>query len=170
MKNNIALTLALVALLIGIYNYVEMQKNCKPNNELTEEEEHETDDEFELADYMNKLQRHANKLWFAGSSQNWELAQFYVHELEESMEAVEHANLTEDGVELTPLIRNYGLKSLEKLEDAIKNKESKAFDETYDMLVANCNSCHNAANHSFIVIQKPRNPAFDNQVYTPSGI
>jgi muramidase (phage lysozyme) len=119
---------------------------------------------------MNNLQRHSNKLWFAGSAQNWELAQFYVHELEESMEKVEQANVFEDGIALSPLMRNLGLKSLENLEEAIKNKESKAFDEAYDLMVANCNSCHNAAKHPFIVIQKPKNPAFDNQIYTPSAI
>lgn len=163
MKNNISLILALFALLIGVYNYVAMQKNCTHLDANSNHQEKEM--EFELADYMNKLQRHVNKLWFAGSAQNWELAQFYVHELEESMEAVEHAHLVENGMTLDPLMRNFGLKSLYKLKNAISSKESKAFDEAYDILITNCNNCHHATQYPFIIIQKPRNPAYDNQLF-----
>src|SRR5260221_714044 len=35
----------------------------------------------DIADYMTKLQRHANKLYFAGKLGNWPLADFYVEEI-----------------------------------------------------------------------------------------
>ena len=34
----------------------------------------------EVADVMTKLQRHANKLYFAGKHENWKLADFYIDE------------------------------------------------------------------------------------------
>src|SRR5262249_53541058 len=38
-------------------------------------------EEMELAGVMAQLQLHANKLYFAGSRQNWALADFYVEEI-----------------------------------------------------------------------------------------
>jgi hypothetical protein len=183
MKNNIAIALAILALIISIVSYFKIKElSYSPtviesgNTEApmldgdTSGGLSKAGEGFELANYMTNLQRHANKLWFSGTAQNWELAQFYVHELEESMEKIEQANVYEDGIALSPLVRNLGIKQLENLETAIKNKESKAFDEAYDLLVSNCNNCHNAAKHPFIVIQKPKTPVFDSQIYTPAAL
>lgn len=124
--------------------------------------------QLELANEMGAMQRHINKLWFAGANNNWELAQFYVHEIEECMEKIEHANVYEDGIALSPLVRNLGLKSLESLEVSIKESDINAFETSYDLLVANCNNCHNTVKHGFIKIQRPTEPIFDNQVYSVS--
>lgn len=125
--------------------------------------------QLELANEMGAMQRHINKLWFAGTNNNWQLAQFYVHEIEESMEKIEHANVYEDGIALSPLIRNFGLKSLEPLEAAIEKNDAKAFETSYDLLVTGCNNCHSTVKHSFIKIQRPITPALDNQVYGVSN-
>jgi hypothetical protein len=173
MKNKIAIILATLALFAGIYNYLTIQKHCKPKEEADKSEHNGRSEEAhgtELADYMNKFQRYANKLWFAGNNQNWPLAQFYIHELEESMIELEHANPIEDGIELSPLIRNFGLKPLERIENAVENKETKAFDEAYDLMISNCNNCHHATKHEFIIIQKPLTPAYDNQHFLPADL
>jgi hypothetical protein len=180
MKTIIPILLALLALMVSIAAYLKIQQTTVvPTVTTLEAQEEKLMDGdsrgsttsaapqggFEIANYMHKFQLYANKLYFAGTAQNWELAQFYVHEIEENMEVVEAANVQEDGIALTPLMRNMGLKSIEPLEKAIAANNAKAFDEAYTLLIANCNNCHNAAAHAFIKIQKPTKPVFDNQVY-----
>jgi hypothetical protein len=181
MKNYIAIVLSLIALGFSIATYLKV-KELLLQPTVVEDAPSEapmidgdasgglakgSGEGFEIAVYMNSLQRHSNKLWFAGDAGNWELAKFYVHELEESMEKIEHANVYEDGIAISPLIRNFGLKSVEEIETAIQKKDVKLFETSYDLLVANCNNCHNTVNHSFIKIQRPKTPALDNQIYTP---
>ena len=178
MKSNIAIALSIVALvvsLVGFFNKPE--ESFKPNViELQEEKYIDGDSGIGMTSegesiwlglifYMNNLQRHANKLWFAGNAENWELAAFYVEELEESMDAVVKANVVEDGIALTPLMKNMGLISIDGLEKAIEKKDVKSFITAYDLLISNCNSCHHSSNHSFIKIKRPETPVYDNQVY-----
>lgn len=181
MKNYIAIAISLVALGFSITTYIKVKELLLQPTvvEDTPSEAPMIDGDssgglakgggegFEIAVYMNSLQRHSNKLWFAGSTGNWELAKFYAHELEESMEKIEHANVYEDGIAISPLIRNFGLKSVELIEEAVEKKEIAAFEKSYDLLVANCNNCHNTVKHGFIKIQRPKIPALDNQVYNP---
>jgi hypothetical protein len=182
MKNYIAIALSLIALGFSIATYLKV-KELLLQPTVVEDAPSEapmidgdasgglakgSGEGFEIAVYMNSLQRHSNKLWFAGSAGNWELAQFYAHELEESMEKIEHANVYEEGIAISPLIRNFGLKSVEQIEVAIEKKDITAFETSYDLLVANCNNCHNTVNHGFIKIQRPKTPALDNQVFTVS--
>jgi hypothetical protein len=179
MKTFIPILIALMALLVSIMAYLKIQQTvAQPTVTTIDSKEEvmidgdsrgsgtkEKNADFEIANYMNKFQLYANKLYFSGKAENWELAQFYVHEIEENMEVVEAANVQEDGIALSPLMRNMGLKSILPLEQAIAANDAKAFANAYDLLVANCNNCHNAAAHAYIKIQKPTNPAFDNQVY-----
>src|SRR5690625_5306750 len=50
-----------------------------------------------FGDLMGGLQNHHNKLWFAGTNENWELADFALHELEEIVEDIKtiHADRKE---------------------------------------------------------------------------
>jgi len=182
MKNYIAIAISLIALSFSIATYVKVKELLLQPTVLDDvaSEAPMIDGDasgglakgggegFEIAVYMNSLQRHSNKLWFAGSAGNWDLAQFYTHELEESIEKIEHANVYEDGIAISPLIRNFGLKPIEQIETAIKKKDLVAFETSYDLLVANCNNCHNTVKHEFIKIQRPKTPALDNQIYTVS--
>jgi hypothetical protein len=38
---------------------------------------------------MSSIQVHHNKLWFAGESQNWKLANFESHEIQEAIQDIE---------------------------------------------------------------------------------
>ena len=128
-------------------------------------EEHEDDDEIELAVVMSHIQRHANKLYFAGQNENWPLAAFYVHELEESMEEVEDGQIEEDGINISKLMKSIGLPALKVMEEAVENKNKAEFTSAYTNLVSNCNTCHQSADHPYIVIINPTTPALDNQQY-----
>ena len=126
---------------------------------------HEDDEEIELAVVMSHIQRHANKLYFAGQNENWPLASFYVHELEESMEEVEHGHIEEDGINISKLMKSIGLPALKTMEEAVEGKSKVAFTSAYTNLVSNCNTCHQSAAHPYIVIINPTTPALDNQQY-----
>jgi hypothetical protein len=182
MKNYIAIVLSLIALGFSIVTYLKVKElMLQPTviDDGTADAPMIDGDasgglakaggvQLELANEMGAMQRHINKLWFAGINNNWELSQFYVHEIEESMEKIELANVYEDGIALSPLIRNLGLKSLEPLKVAIEKKDTQDFEAYYDLLVTNCNNCHNTVKHGFIKIQRPTKPVFDNQVYSAS--
>jgi hypothetical protein len=51
--------------------------------------------------------------------------------------------------------------------NAIKSRDSAKFAAGFDRLTAACNSCHEAANRSFILIQRPAATTFSNQSFAP---
>jgi hypothetical protein len=50
---------------------------------------------------MTTIQLHAGKLWFAAKANNWELAAYELHELEETMEAVKKLNVEKNGLKIS---------------------------------------------------------------------
>lgn len=128
-------------------------------------EETEDKKEIEVAVVMSHIQRHANKLFFAGNKANWPLAAFYVHELEESMEEIEDAHIVEDDINISKMMKVHGIPSLEVLEDAVKKQSVTDFNSAYINLVSNCNTCHQNTDHPYIVIINPTTPALDNQQF-----
>jgi cytochrome c553 len=114
---------------------------------------------------MNHIQRHANKLYFAGQNENWPLAGFYVHELEEAMEEIAEGHIVDEGINISQLMKALGLPGLEGLEKSIEAKSKTEFNTAYNLLVTNCNTCHQSTQHPYIVIINPTTPALDNQKY-----
>jgi hypothetical protein len=126
---------------------------------------------IELADVMAKLQRHANKLYFSGARENWELAAFYVEEIEETVEEIEKKqNVMHGQINVSGLMPALLQPEIEKLEACLKRKDLSAFREQYQALMASCNSCHQAAGKPYIVIAEPHNPAYDNQRFEPVSV
>lgn len=144
---------------------IDMVQNSR--SEAPHHGDHHDDDEeeIEVAVVMSHIQRHANKLFFAGNKANWPLASFYVHELEESMEEIEDGRIIEDDINISKLMKAMGIPALEVLEDAIEKKNVEEFNSAYVNLVTNCNSCHQASGHPYIVIINPTTPALDNQQF-----
>ncbi len=126
---------------------------------------HHEAEEIEVAISMNHIQRHANKLYFAGQNENWPLAGFYVHEIEETMEEIADGHVEDDGINISQLMEALGIPALEGLEKSIAAKNKAEFNTAYNLLVTTCNNCHQSTNHPYIVIQNPKTPALDNQVY-----
>jgi hypothetical protein len=88
------------------------------------------------------------KLWFAGRSGNWPLADYEIDALKEGFEDVNRL-IGGDTVEQAV---GAAVSALEKAVDA---KDRAAFTDAFDRLSAGCNSCHHALDHAFIVIQRP---------------
>ncbi len=160
----------LVACLYMVISLNRLQKEVdKLKTEKTavtsEPQEHEEDEEIELAVYMNRLQLYTNKLWFAAKNQSWELALFYLEETEETMEEVAEQKIMEDGIRIDEQMNTWGIPAIEPLEKALESKELKSIELEYTNLITNCNGCHTATKHSFIKIKTPESPVFTNQVY-----
>lgn len=119
----------------------------------------------EVADVMTKLQRHANKLYFAGQHENWKLADFYVEEIEETAKAFSKMNVMHGQVNVSGLMGALILPEIEELERAVSEADGAAFQRHYKTLLSNCNACHTSARLPFIVVQDPKTPAYDNQRY-----
>lgn len=173
---NLTIIIAFIALGISgvcLYQVSSLQEELNAAKQPEEqelldhdEEEHE-EEEYEIADVMTKVQRHFNKLYFAGSNENWELAEFYIEETEEAMEGLAEADVVEDGVNVSALVMTKGFAPLEQVEAAVKAQDKTAFLEAYTLQTEQCNSCHALTKHAFIKIKVPETPVFDNQVYTP---
>ena len=155
--------------MIVIYNVSQIQI-LKVENARLEKlmKEQSVPQKIEIADVMTKLQRHFNKLWFAGNEQNWELAGFYVHELEEAMHEISDGDVVEDNIQLSPMMEKYGLISIEELDKPIQEKNKEVFLNIYNQAIIACNNCHKLSQHSFIEITIPESPALDNQKYSPN--
>lgn len=120
-------------------------------------------EEFELAVYMQRMLTYSNKLWFSGKAGNKALVDFYIHELEESMERIHEADITYEGVKISPLIEQLGLNGIESFEH--KMEDNANFEQAYNLLITQCNNCHKSSKHAYIEIKTPETPSFDNQRY-----
>lgn len=116
-----------------------------------------------LGDYMLKMQMRHSKLWFAGINENWELADFQLHEIEEILEDIEKLKIEEDEAKLLPMI----LAPLDSVDAAVDAKDLSKFRSSYENLTATCNSCHVASNHPYNVVKIPDTPMFRNQEFSP---
>lgn len=168
MYKKTTLGILVMLVVVVIFNFFQIQ-TLKVENAHLENliEKQSAPEEIEIADVMAKLQRHMNKLWFAGNEENWDLAGFYVHELEEAMHEISDGNVVEDNIQLSPMMDKYGLLPLNGLEKSIKEKNKEELIATFNESVIACNNCHKLSQHSFIQITIPESPALDNQQYTP---
>jgi hypothetical protein len=119
----------------------------------------------ELGAQMLELQiRHA-RLWQAGAARNWILTQFQLAELREAVSGIietngDHAALQPQRLaDVMPAMLDPALTAMQTAVDA---HDGAAFDAAYDQLSKACTGCHTAADHGFLVIQRPRTPVLDN--------
>jgi hypothetical protein len=109
--------------------------------------------------------RHAS-LWFAGDAENWALADYMAHELEEVAEHIREVHPEYDDVPVAGLMAQLTLPHVGEIRAAIEAQDPGAFGRAYDRLTASCNACHAASDRSAIVIQRPTAPPLTNLRYT----
>ena len=114
-----------------------------------------------LGEFMSGIQVHHEKLWFAGTAENWQLADFEIHEI---MEAVDDIKMyasdrpeTKDIIMLQPAI--------DSVNNSIQQKNLSSFKQNFIVLTNTCNNCHAAVNYNFNKIKIPETPPFSNQVF-----
>ena len=114
-----------------------------------------------FGEFMSNIQIHHAKLWFAGTNENWELADFEMHEIMETVDAIEKYEPERDESKSVPMIKP----ALDSVSAAIQNKNLTQFKNNYVLLTNTCNNCHKAVNFSFNEVKIPDNPPFSNQTF-----
>jgi hypothetical protein len=121
-----------------------------------------------LGEYMTTIQLHAGKLWFAAKASNWELAQYELDELKETMEAAKGLNAEKNGVKISGVLDSVLQSQVAELDKSIKSKSQTQFQKSYDETLSACNGCHTEAGYKFIEIVRPTAPPVTNQRWEPS--
>lgn len=122
-----------------------------------------------LGDFMTTIQLHAGKLWFAAKASNWELADYELDELKETMEAAKALNAEKNGVKISGVLDAVIQTQVAQLADAIKRKSQTEFQKSYDGTLSACNGCHTEAGFKFIHIVRPTAPPVTNQRWETSA-
>ena len=114
-----------------------------------------------FGEFMSSIQIHHAKLWFAGKDQNWELADFEMHEIAETLDAIKEYQSEREESKKVDMLKP----SLDAVKDAIEKKDPVLFNSSYLLLTNSCNSCHKAVDFGFNVVKVPETPPFSNQAF-----
>lgn len=112
-----------------------------------------------FGDFMSTVQVHHAKLWFAGQEANWELAEFEIHEIKETLDAIQKYQTARGESQKVAML----YPALDSIDIAIQQKNSSLFKSSYALLTNTCNNCHRATDFAFNVVKIPETPPFSNQ-------
>ena len=116
-----------------------------------------------LGEFMMGIQEHHAKLWFAGINKNWQLADFEVHEIGETLEDVKKYCTDR------PEIKSLGIidPAVNAIKLAIGKQDVDKFKSGFAELTNDCNNCHKDNQHGFNIITIPTSPPVTNQDFKP---
>jgi len=112
-----------------------------------------------FGEFMTNIQIHHAKLWFAGTNQNWKLADFEIQEIKESMEDIQKYQSEREETKTLPII----FAPLDNVQAAVNNRSLKKFKQSFTDLTNTCNACHQTVKNEFNKIKIPDSPPFSNQ-------
>jgi hypothetical protein len=112
-----------------------------------------------FGEFMSGIQTHHAKLWFAGQNQNWPLADFEVHEIQESLDAIRKYCSERPEMKAIGMIDP----AIDSVSNAIQQKDPGLFRSSFILLTNTCNKCHKATEHGFNVVTVPTNLPVVNQ-------
>lgn len=115
-----------------------------------------------FGEFMSNIQMHHAKLWFAGQAQNWELADFEIHEIQESLEAVQKYQTERKESKETVIL----YPALDSVKNAIGQKNAALFKSSFVLLTNSCNNCHRTTEFGFNVVKIPDTPPLSNQSFS----
>ncbi|MGQ9863261.1 MAG: hypothetical protein ACUVRD_02085 [Bacteroidia bacterium] len=120
---------------------------------------------IELADVMAHFQRFTEKLYWSATAQNWDLAAFYLHELEEASEMAEKARITDEGFPISEMLHNTLAPQWKPLYQTLQDRNKEAFLREYQILLSSCNSCHRSTQKPYIRVQMPQVNPYSSQTF-----
>jgi hypothetical protein len=122
-----------------------------------------------LGEIMTLQQMRHVKLWLAGEADNWDLAAYEIKELGEGFDDVVKFHPTHEDSPVAPkdAIPRMMTGPLSDVQTAIAKKDVRSFEQAYDALTKACNSCHQATNFTFNVVQRPAMNPYPNQSFAP---
>jgi hypothetical protein len=114
-----------------------------------------------LGDIMGETQLRHIKLWYSGSSGNWDLVHYEVDRITESLRraATLYSNIPVEYVKSAA-------GPLTGMREAVATKNAKEFIRAYNDLTAACNACHVAGQVGFIRIQTPTASPFSDEDFS----
>jgi len=112
-------------------------------------------EEIPLIYHMSFISRYAQKLYFAGEAENWELADIYSHEIEEISAEIVSRGEMHDGINISELMEAILLPQIEQLEEAIDSGHREMFIDRYNVMIQSCNSCHEASDYGAVKVAVP---------------
>lgn len=118
---------------------------------------------------MGEVGRRHATLWFAGEAENWALADYMLHELEELVDEIETLHPEYDGVPVADLLGEMTHPALQTLEGSVDQADPAAFEAAFGELTAACNGCHIAADRAAIRVRRPTSPPITNLDFDPGG-
>lgn len=136
--------------------------SMKPTNEV----EHAIGVE-DLADIMGATELRHLKLSYAGSVENWDLANYEVGQIKKSFQRAAKFYPVFETVPVAKLIAEISEPALAEVDKSIAARDADAFLKSFEKLTSACNSCHQAAKLGFIKMQVPTASPFSNQVFAP---
>ncbi len=116
-----------------------------------------------FGEFMSSIQAHHAKLWFAGQYQNWQLADFELHEIEEALVKIQKFNTERPESKDIKMINP----AMDSIKNAIQQKNPILFKNSFVLLTNTCNSCHKATQHEFIRVTVPAALPVVNQDFKP---
>lgn len=117
-----------------------------------------------FGEFMGNIQIHHAKLWFAGQNKNWQLADFEIHEIMESVDAIQRYETDRPESKQIGMIRP----ALDSVNAAIQQANLIQFDNSFVLLTNTCNNCHHAVQYDFNEVKIPDSPPFSNQNFKMS--
>jgi hypothetical protein len=117
-----------------------------------------------LGEFMTGIQLHHSKLWFAGTNDNWKLADFEINEIKEALSNIRQFNVDRQEVQSIGMIDP----AIDSISKAIVQRDLPSFKRGYILLTNTCNNCHRATKHEFNVITIPSIPPVSNQQFKPT--
>ena len=114
-----------------------------------------------LGDFMTGIQVHHEKLWFAGTAQNWRLADFEIHEIMEAVDDIKLYASDRPEVKFISMLQPV----IDSINSSILQKDLPSFKQNFVMLTATCNNCHKEVDYDFNRIKIPETPPFSNQIF-----
>jgi hypothetical protein len=107
----------------------------------------------ELALHMSRLQRWMHKTALSVQAGNKRLAEFYLHETEETVETIQTKAPTYEGYDIKKLSDESLAPSLASLDEAVEASDWPVARERLQQVATSCNECHDATDHGFVHIQ-----------------
>lgn len=117
-----------------------------------------------LGEFMSNIQVHHEKLWFAGRNKNWELADFEINEIKESLDDIKKFCKDRPETKSIEMIDQ----PLQNVSNTIQQRDGSGFKNSYITFTTTCNNCHKETHHGFNVITIPSTPPFSNQEFKTS--
>jgi hypothetical protein len=112
-----------------------------------------------LGEFMSGIQVHHAKLWFAGQNENWQLADFELHEIMEALDDIKSFNTDRPEIKSLQMIYT----PLDSLNKSVQQRDLSSFRSNFILLTTTCNNCHRDTDHGFNVVKIPDAPPFSNQ-------